>query len=328
MEIPDFSNCDLFYHLDSKYLQTLGGGRNNQVQLYSSEEKKFVVKSFSNDQNENHKYRREVSFLEYCAELTTPRVPRLLGKCDEHRVLLISFEAGNRSPVIDEARAIQILDFLQQLNSGMPRLEKTPTLFAIENVDSLGAFEKTISLRREKIAGLGVDSFKPEAETSKYLRLLNSYSVSALYSDDRRALGPLIERTLRTVRGSMFLSPSDLGAHNMLDQKGEIVFIDFEYSGIDSGINLLGDLITQPDTEWGPGVKRWFASEYLAQFFGLDLVNFESLERIFAFRWLWLILARSSAKRPQATGGVGLSSLVDYYQSGGLSSYREETGAW
>ena len=43
------------------------------------------------------------------------------------------------------------------------------------------------------------------------------------------------------------ISPSDVGFHNIIKSKNNLIFFDFEFSGIDDPFKLIVDLIIQPD---------------------------------------------------------------------------------
>jgi len=117
--------------------------------------------------------------------------------------------------------------------------------------------------------------------------------MSPEYNSDIRTFAGLLENTRKTIHGHRFLSPSDFGSHNILKKDGSLIFFDFEYSGYDSGVNLLGDTLTQPDTRWAEGARQLFASRFMLELFGINLQSSEPLERLFALRWTLVMVMRT-----------------------------------
>jgi thiamine kinase-like enzyme len=61
---------------------------------------------------------------------------------------------------------------------------------------------------------------------------------------------------------NQILTPSDLGAHNMLENdKGEIYFIDFEYFGLDDPAKTVSDFLLQPKNKINMDLGRVWVSK-------------------------------------------------------------------
>jgi len=89
------------------------------------------------------------------------------------------------------------------------------------------------------------------------------------------------------------LSPSDFGFHNtILKESGNLVFLDFEYFGLDDPVKLIADFI------WHPGMKlnNTQKSNWVRETFSIfkkdpDLVNrFRSVWPLYGLRWSLIVL--------------------------------------
>lgn len=97
------------------------------------------------------------------------------------------------------------------------------------------------------------------------------------------------------------VSPSDIGVHNILKNKSNIKFIDFEYAGIDMATKLIFDLLVQPNylfqryqiVELFNGLKRYdFFRESLA-------LRVENLLPINVLKWCCIIANNKQFKDPE-----------------------------
>jgi hypothetical protein len=113
------------------------------------------------------------------------------------------------------------------------------------------------------------------------------------------------------------VSPSDLGAHNCIEHDGRLSFLDFEYAGTDSGINLAGDLAMQPDSLWASGDRHRIGARILGEVFESDSYDSDRVERLFGTRWSLIALLRVTRANQQDDdegSEVGESPIPNYIE--------------
>ena len=314
--------CHLFESLGSHKVSLLGGGRNNRVLLVESESGKNVAKQFSQEKVSQGKFDREVAFLEFCGTLSAAPVPKLVMHCPDHGVVITSFENGSSSQTIIGDQARQILSFLMLINQNSQAESFFSDLYALESLFSRDNFQESIDVRTARISANNFSRWQDSKIFEEVDSVTALYLSSDQYRDDLEALDELIESTTRTIFGRKFLSPSDLGSHNILNRGGKLVFLDFEYSGLDSGINLLGDTITQPDTCWAPGARETFIHELMTSLFAVSGCDIAPVERLFTLRWVLIMIMRAQNPVYPSVQSQLLVSLAKYVGDSQLRDYR------
>ena len=316
------TDCHILSFPTPTNITELRGGRNNHVVLAESRIAKSVIKSFSKMRQREGKFAREVAFLDFCHKLGPAPVPKVINQCREHGVLETSFEVGSTREVVDLLDVSQFIQFIRFINSDQAIHLGDFEFDALENVDSILKFEQSINSRREQVSGVTASKNQGHLnEIKNAITITENYLGSQEYNRDLEALSGLIEGTRRTISGQRFLSPSDFGAHNTLKKDGNLIFFDFEYSGYDSGVNLLGDTITQPDTQWAQGAKHLFASRFMTELFGINLQNLDALERLFALRWILVMGIRALRALEESENMDSVVVLNLYSRNTKLANY-------
>lgn len=316
------TECHILSFPILKNIKELRGGRNNPVMLAESGLSKSVIKSFSRTRQREGKFAREAAFLAFCHKLGPAPVPKVVNQCREHGVLETTFEEGTTREVFDRVDVSQLIEFLHFINSEQAIKVGDFEFEALENVDSIVKFQQTINSRRGHLGRVTGSQMKENLNEIKFaIFMTENYLGSQEYITDLEELDGLIESTRRTVSGHRFLSPSDFGSHNTLKKDGNLIFIDFEYSGYDSGVNLLGDTITQPDTRWAEGSKPLFAYRFMAELFGIKLHSLEVLERLFTLRWILVMIMRALRDSDESENMEAVMALNLYTESSRLANY-------
>lgn len=247
-----------------------------------------VVKGFPAERSE--RFYRETLFLTACEATDVKPVPRLLESCADHRVVVMTHERGSRPTEFSMNQEQQIVEFLVAIQN--PALERDPFPEAIEAVWSTEDFKSSLQRRtallRSRTALLG-----DQSPATKWLELVRGYTESALHTTDLKWLESMLRTTSCLPEASRrFLSPSDLGMHNCLNDEERLTFVDFEYAGTDSGINLVGDLVMQPDSVWSSGNPFHLGEQILNELFGSHSIEPEIIQRLFGVRWSLIMLLR------------------------------------
>jgi len=97
----------------------------------------------------------------------------------------------------------------------------------------------------------------------------------------------------KLMRKEMFLSPSDVGFHNILkNRKGRIFFVDFEYYGWDDPAKAVSDFFLQPDSPMPVKYRKEFLDKMMNHF-GHDRRLCRRLSLVYALlsvKWCQIIL--------------------------------------
>ena len=301
-------NCHLSVNFNLSEQLSLSGGRNNLLAVASSRVSghKVVVKAFPAERRE--RFTRETHFLAECEKSHVMSVPTLLDSCAEHQVVVMTHEIGNRLTEFSRNHEEQIIEFLLSIQNPTLNTERYPE--AIEAVWSAEDFKSSLRRRTAPLHSR-VSLLGKRSPAKVWLELAQRYMESALHLKDLEWLESMLRTTSRIPgAGQRFLSPSDLGMHNCLNRKGKLIFLDFEYAGTDSGINLVGDLVMQPDSVWSSRKPFYLGERILHALFGSHTIELEIIQRLFGLRWALIMLLRDPhLARPAVASGLSLETL-------------------
>lgn len=308
-------DCHAMSMLSPTDLVPLRNGRNNDVQLgeLASSGQKVVVKRYA--RNRGARFVREVAFLRLCESLAITSVPGLVGCCENHAVVVMKHVPGASPSFFSADHEMQIIDFLVALQQEPSKSAGIPE--SIEAIWKAADFRKSL-FRRIFTLRRGNRQSELHARQADSLAIFEKYLESALFSDDLRWLARTIRQTSKLPGGDWrFVSPSDMGVHNCLDDDGKLSFFDFEYAGVDSGVNLAGDLAMHPDSVWVSGSRHEIANRILQEIFESQSYDCERAERLFGTRWCLIALLRTSGVALGSKESVGSRaefSLDNYIQ--------------
>ena len=231
-------------------LLQLAGGKNNRVfRLDLADGDKLVLKSYFADQRDlRDRLAAEWDFLAYAAAHGVAAIPAPLACDRERHIGLYSFVRGRKlSPVeVTRAHIDDAADFLAAVNAP-PR---TPERLApgSEACFALAEHIATVERRVARLSSLDPGAAHVDRARAFVVRRLVPVwaQVKTHIEDEARRAGLVLERPLAAAETCV--SPSDFGFHNALvDEDGQLVFIDFEYAGRDDPAKLVSDFFCQPE---------------------------------------------------------------------------------
>ena len=298
---------------DSDNKIVLRGGRNNEVVSDRIGYVDFVSRVFPQTDSGRARFTREKVFLNHATRTCPNSVPKVVEYCDEHFAISSEFVPGVDPRKFSEIDAREAVNFFESINSSPFVPGPAGTEFAIEAVTDLQSLEQSLAWRVKKVKELALKRRKSTSFKSLAASVVR-YTESAQYFEDKRKVADLAKSSITTPKGTRFLSPSDFGAHNAIRRKNCLVFFDFEYSGFDSGINLLGDILAQPDTHLSEEAINVLI-EYFASFFRWDDLPTQSVYRLFGARWLLIMNVRALVHQTSTHGTIPLHKVRRYFES-------------
>ena len=289
---------------DGNFL-ALSGGLNSSAYLVKVGGRRLVSKRYFQIDAAT-RYSHEVQFLSYCEKIECRLVPKLIACDDSTFEVLLEFISGESLSEISEEILAFVSLFLLQLNPN--GVHNVQLAFARDALVDCHSFASELKLRMDALKSL-----RYLANEIQFLRTIFDAVDSILSRRESIdvAMSYLISQVIES-RGSEFIiSPSDLGAHNMIKTQNGLRFIDFEYAGRDSPIKLFGDFISHPRHTLDASKRRDFhkSNEHL---FGFDYESFSDFYMLlFGLKWCLIMSKRIDSNQ----GYTQLMKLESYFKS-------------
>ena len=194
---------------------------------------------------------REFRNLNIVHQIQPMKVPQPICLTTSRDGYVMSLVEGSSPRKIENELAQSMIDFLVGLQN--PKFHVVSGSFASDHVvkDIFGI--EQLSRRIMEI--------KPrlEGENKSVLVGLQEYFDKYVEFIEERKVEP---------KNNLIVSPSDFGIHNMIQggEQSEVVFIDFEYLGIDRPEKLLVDTLLHPRNMWNLDSRKVFASNFISIF--------------------------------------------------------------
>lgn len=229
----------------SLHLQALGTGGNNRLYQLRCTDGVYALKQyFSHPGDRRDRLGAETTFLRHLEREGITGVPRVLASDAGANVALFQWVDGNRPSHVDGALVQQAAAFFATLNAHRQRGSELP--LASEPSFSITEALDLVEHRLQRLMGVTRDS----VESRRAGALVDE--MHALWPRLRREccaraqdLGLCVDEEVGITQRC--LSPSDFGFHNALvDERGGVTFVDFEYAGWDDPAKMVADFFCQP----------------------------------------------------------------------------------
>ena len=241
---------------DAFTLQPIIFGSNNRVARVDCGNRRFVLKSFFQDEDDpRDRFATELAFTDFAQQLKLRCVPQPLASDRASRAILFSFAPGRIMTAVDVGveSVSQAMDFVVALNERRDSANELP--LASEACLSLIEHLQLVDARVARLHRFADDELAKEFVATELMPFWKQ-----LRNTVERAAGGELGHKLSS--GQQCLSPSDFGFHNaLLDEDGHITFVDFEYAGWDDPARMICDFFCQvavpiPDLHLDPVLCR------------------------------------------------------------------------
>jgi thiamine kinase-like enzyme len=240
-------------------VQRLSGGANNSVYVLHARRPSWVLKQyFSHAEDLRDRFGAEVAFYDFAWSHGIRCVPQLLAAARSRKMALIEFLPGRTLQAADmnERLVVQATQFCQQLcdaRRASPAVSLPP---AAESCFSIQQHLDCVDRRVQRLQRIADDS-DLQREVARFTSrdLLESWRAlrtCVLEDCSSRGISVVAELGAR----ERIVSPSDFGFHNaVLDDRGDVRFLDFEYAGWDDPAKLICDFFCQVKV---PVARAWY----------------------------------------------------------------------
>tara|TARA_Y100001968_G_scaffold330748_1_gene383456 strand:+ start:193 stop:1197 length:1005 start_codon:yes stop_codon:yes gene_type:complete len=229
-----------------KFTKLSQGFNCNALQLIDKENKKYFLKIFLNNFLNKHKrLKSELSFINFLTENNLGNIPHVVFFNRKKNWILYDWVNGKKIDKIDKSDAQGLIDFLYKININKFR-DNLPN--ASEACFSILEHKQLINSKIEN--SISKLMLIKNIDNNLIFQAINAlkkkqYLLENIFAEQSLLNKKIIEEKLE--RHQKCLSPSDIGFHNILNSEGKLIFLDFEYAGIDDPFKLIADIILQPD---------------------------------------------------------------------------------
>lgn len=267
-------------------------GGNNQLYYIKHNDSQFVLKRFYKH-HDDHRNRlgSEYSFLKFANQCAPDNTPKIFCKDEVNSTALYEFVEGKKITSDNEIKSHHIdvaANFISRLNEKNHH-DYTNLQNASEACFSLDDHIKTIETRLNDLENVSNLNANLPALIKNIRNVFLDLQEEILliyqsYGNSKSEILSLNER---------ILSPSDFGFHNAIIQdNGNIVFIDFEYAGWDDPAKLIGDFFNQVAIPINLKYLNRFVCNAFKNIesFHINEVVIKSFIRIYRIKWCCIIL--------------------------------------
>ena len=294
MKSPDNIDFELmqkiaFTHIGYiKKIKTLTGGINSKVsEIKSTSGEYIIVKQYKNTSEVYKRLNAEATFLEWSNNFAFNKTPILIEKNIVDNYIVMSKIFGkkyNKSEKIDYNDIFSAIDFYKNINSHYNSIYSYYSIFAKDCFssidDHLNDLENRIYLLDPALI-INDQLRKQSIKLKDQIFIKYNILISKIHKnrDD-------FKNKIST--SDMKISPGDWGFHNALKRnQHDIIFLDFEYSGLDDPTKTIIDFFLQPKYPVNTKYYNLMATE---MGFSLDdKVRIKFLYQLLNLKWITII---------------------------------------
>ena len=232
-------------YLEISNYKLIERGINSNVFILTHKNNISILKIYLNRKKDFQKRQlREYKFLNMLQERNFNKSPRLLINNRNLNFIVISHLKGKKVVKPNFYHLSKIGEFINLINTGNIDKYNNSIPYASEAFfNSVDIFDNIHSKLNESIFKLG---FYKKDENYDILKSFFFKMKNELIKFKRINLEQLKHNEIITKE--KFLSQSDIGFHNILEDNKELYFFDFEHSGWDNPIKTISDIILQPES--------------------------------------------------------------------------------
>ncbi len=294
-------------------MERIRGGRNSEVYRISNPRGQWILKSyFQQNSDKRDRLSTEFRFLTYLKHADISLVALPLGMEPAFHRALYTYLPGTRPVAITSGHISKTVQFIKTINfqRNSPAALELPLA-----ADACLNWQAHIELATSRIESLLAIQPKQEVEMEA-----NKFVKDQLLPLWLRLKASLLEELRHTQTSYLLpmedriISPSDFGFHNVLENQGELFFLDFEYAGWDDPAKLICDFICQPELPVTQSQGKQFRDELLSVLPNSNELKHrvELLLPVHRLKWCCILLNefRLEDRNRRLHAGVGSDGLL------------------
>lgn len=228
-------------------LKRLRGGINSSVfQAKSSNGVNFIIKLYClpTQHDKRNRCLAEKHFLEYVQSCQSYKTPVLHESSISAGWALLSWLDGCKPNALEISDLTEITNFISEINNPSAEQARVQLQPASEACESLSGLITSIAERLKQLK-----STNPTEKTSQEaIHWIGNTLEPHFCSISKRLLDTRTNCShWQDLQVCKIASPSDVGIHNTMRSKKGLLFLDFEYAGLDDLSKLAADWILQPE---------------------------------------------------------------------------------
>lgn len=281
--------CQQYGVLPPLQMERIRAGRNSEVHRISNPHGQWILKNYYQHSSDiRDRLGTEFGFLTYLEKRGASVVARPIGMDRALNCALYTFFPGRRPAAIASRHISQAVDFIKTINFSRNARDALALPMAADACLTWQAHMELAESRIDRLLALQPKQ-ELEGEAHQFVREqllpmwlhLKSSLIQVLASSETEL--PMNDR---------IISPSDFGFHNVLENQGELFFLDFEYAGWDDPAKLICDFICQPELPMTQNQGKQFMDELLPELQQPDKLKHrvESLLPVHRLKWSCILL--------------------------------------
>ncbi len=245
-------------------LRKLSGGINSAVfKIGCNQGTDYALKIYPKPTLEDprNRCRTEANFLHYLDSCAITNTPSLQDSNEKNGWTLLSWIEGKRLKEMEHSDLKEVTEFVSGINCDSKKNERMNLSMASDCHESLLAIITSIEKRIKSFHKISA----PSALEATAMEWLTDTIEPHFKMISHELINTQADRThWKDYASQKIASPSDVGIHNMLKTNHGLVFLDFEYAGLDDLSKLAADWTVQPESKLDEKKEEIFIN-YLLQ---------------------------------------------------------------
>ena len=234
--------------LDNNLIYEIEGGLNGYSYGLNLDNEKFFLKKYRTDElNKHDRIKSELSFLNFLKNNNFKNIPEIITFSKRDGWILYKWIEGSKIKNISKNDVQDLITFLINIQNFRNKENISILPDAAESCFSLKDHQKLIIYKLRNTLKKINCLFSEDSELKIIIQ--NDFSKKIKLAENIHKKYYIYKNfwDYQLSYNEVCISPSDVGFHNILKTDNDLIFFDFEFSGIDDPCKLIVDLILQPD---------------------------------------------------------------------------------
>lgn len=267
-----------------------GGINSNLIKVRNTKGNSYCVKIYKKDFTNPSRFEKETLFIKRISPLMPDSIPRVIASDPTNQIAILNFVEGKLVSKLNKCPT----SIWRSFNRFVLDLQKHKRLvgkqlyMATDCALSLSQHHGILQKRRDEWL-VAISNGMP----SSIIDLVSEFLLWPYDKISQKLLSSPAFHEMLSYQ-ELIISPSDFGEHNAILNNDKVVFIDFEYAGLDDPAKLVSDYYCHPQNRVSPLIVRHLVKDLMEGFDQSQRLSFMSrLEIIFEIiklKWCFIIM--------------------------------------